>query len=60
MKGAPSSLARSYIHTQSAQLYARCLSLNTGTDRPDVAKTPQTCSKKYLRGYICRVRSLPE
>jgi hypothetical protein len=29
------------------------LSQNTGTARPEVAKTPQICSMKNLRGKSC-------
>ena len=33
--------------------YDRCLSLNTGTERPLDANTPRICSMKYLRGKRC-------
>ena len=61
-KGTPSSRALSYIHAASAQLYDRCLSLNTGTTRPvglffAEASTPQTCSNMWRRGYMVWPRS---
>lgn len=39
--------------TRGSWTYDRCLSLNTGTERPLDAKTPRICSMKYLRGNRC-------
>src|SRR5437588_1519364 len=51
INGTNSSRDLSYIHLASAQVAARCLSLNTGTDFWYLAKVSVTPSKKRRRGY---------
>ena len=52
-KGMLMALAVSYICLASRQLYARCLSLKTGTTRLCLRKTSTMASKKRRRGYMC-------
>ena len=52
MNGAPSSLQRSTIQSESAHSQLRCLSLKIGTLRPHAASTAQACSRKDLRGWM--------
>ena len=42
----------SYISFAHSQFHERCLSLNTGTERPLSLKTLTICWKNSYRGYI--------
>ncbi len=50
IKGTPIALAWSTIWRASARLYDRCLSLNTGTDRPEARNTSRISRKNRPRG----------